>query len=66
MTFCVPTTFVWVASNGLYSPDSTCLSAAQWKTMSMPSIARREPVAVADVADQEADVAASPGCRWRW
>ena len=40
MTFCVPTTFVWVASNGLYSPDSTCLSAAQWKTVSMPSIAR--------------------------
>ena len=40
MTFWVPTTLVWVASNGLYSPDSTCLSAAQWKTRSMPSIAR--------------------------
>ena len=40
MTFCVPTTLVWVASNGLYSPDSTCLSAAQWKTTSMSSIAR--------------------------
>ena len=40
MTFWVPVTFVWVASNGLYSPDSTCLSAAQWKTTSMPSQAR--------------------------
>ena len=40
MTFWVPTTFVWVASNGLYSPDSTCLSAAQWKTTSMSSVAR--------------------------
>ena len=40
MTFWVPTTLVWVASNGLYSPDSTCLRAAQWKTRSMPSIAR--------------------------
>jgi hypothetical protein len=29
MTFWVPVTFVWVASKGLYSPDSTCLSAAQ-------------------------------------
>ena len=57
MTFWVPTMLVWVASNGLYSLDSTCLSAAQWKTTSMPSVARMQAVAVADVADQEADVA---------
>ena len=60
MTFCVPTTFVCVASNGLYSPDSTCLSAAQWKTTSMSSVGAEQPVAIADVADEEPHVAPRP------
>src|SRR3989441_3198604 len=40
MTFSAPITLVWIASNGLYSQDGICLSAAAWKTTSTPCIAR--------------------------
>src|SRR5438093_3083631 len=40
MTFSAPITLVWIASNGLYSQDGICLSAAAWNTTSMPCIAR--------------------------
>src|SRR2546425_789030 len=40
MTFSAPITLVWIASNGLYSQDGICLSAAAWNTMSTPCIAR--------------------------
>ena len=39
MTFWAPKTFVFTASNGLYSVAGTCLRAAAWITISTPSIA---------------------------
>src|SRR5882724_7177219 len=39
ITFSVPITFVWIASNGLYSQKVICLSAAVWNTTSTPYIA---------------------------
>ena len=64
MTCCVPVTLVNVASNGLYSPDSTCLSAAQWKTTSMPSHARtsRSRSRMSPIRNRTS----RPRCRWRW
>src|SRR2546422_10936725 len=40
MTFSAPITLVWIASNGLYSQDGICLSAAAWNTTSTPCMAR--------------------------
>ena len=39
-TFSAPMTFVWTASNGLYSQAGTCLSAAAWTMTSTPRVAR--------------------------
>src|SRR2546422_36730 len=40
MTFSAPITLVWIASNGLYSQEGICLSAAAWNTTSTPCMAR--------------------------
>src|SRR3989442_1340198 len=40
MTFSAPMTLVGIASNGLYSQDGICLSAAAWNTTSTPCMAR--------------------------
>ena len=40
MTFCAPRMLVLMNSKGLYSAAGTCLSAAAWMTVSMPSKAR--------------------------
>ena len=53
-TFSAPMTFVWTASNGLYSQAGTCLSAAAWTMTSTPRSRRPQALAVADVADQVA------------
>ncbi len=55
MTFVAPTTFVLIASIGLYSQAGTCFSAAAWTTTSTPLNGALQPVAVAHVADEVAE-----------
>ena len=56
MTFWVPTTFVWVASNGLYSPGFDVLERRAVEDEVDALHRPVEPVTIADVADQEAQV----------
>ncbi len=57
MTFCVPTMFVWVASNGLYSLEFDVLERCAVEDRVDLLGRADQAVAVADVTDEEAHVA---------